>query len=138
MPLLPWLPASRKKRFPVTKRSPSISETELVKETAAEIVKNNDKITQDLKGIFGAINDGNEDKMKKKRSMDEMNHESNKEKETKPMADQHQHSSMMAHHSNENAEKKKILKKRSSDDEDDESEHGEHGKFYQNIRGIKF
>jgi hypothetical protein len=113
MPLLPWLPASRKKRFPVAKRSPSISETELVKETAAEIVKNNDKITQDLKGIFGAINDG-DDKMKKKRSMDEMNHESNTEKETKPMA----------HHSHENVEKKKILKKRSSDYEEEETEHG--------------
>jgi hypothetical protein len=126
MPLLPWLPASRKKRFPVAKRSPSISETELVKETAAEIVKNNDKITQDLKGIFGAINNGNDASMKKKRSMDEMDHQSNIKN-----ADHQQHSSMMAHHSheNENAGKKKILKKRSNDDDDADGEHNEHGMF---------
>ena len=67
MPMLPWLPASRKKRFPVTKRSPKLN-AELV--VASE---GNDKVSHDLQGIFGKKeNDKNEESsMKKKRSSEE-------------------------------------------------------------------
>lgn len=65
MPMLPWLPATRKKRFPVTKRSPK----------ALIAPESTEKVSQDLKGIFGASNavkNGvDESKAKKKRSSDE-------------------------------------------------------------------
>ena len=60
MPLLPWLPASRKKRFPVAKRSPK----EILPQTS-------EKVSQDLKGIFGETEKhgvADDNKMKKKRS----------------------------------------------------------------------
>lgn len=65
MPLLPWLPASKKKRFPVAKRSPKIN---------GEITsspENNQKVSHDLQGIFGSPagkNDDGGDPTKKKRS----------------------------------------------------------------------
>lgn len=125
MPLLPWLPASRKKRFPVTKRSPKANENELVKASVAEIAANNEKIAEDLKGIFGSAND-NESKKKKKRSMDEA-----KNKEIFVPQPDHSSMSMMMtpHHLHE--DKKRNLKKRNSkdDDEDEEEEEDKNGKL---------
>lgn len=126
MPLLPWLPASRKKRFPVTKRSPKASDNnERERASVAAIVENDKKIAQDLKGIFGVVNGNDEeDKKKKKRSME------NNEKETKLEATRQQHSSMMApHHSHENGEKKRSLKKRSPNNDGDNEEDDENGNF---------
>lgn len=65
--MLPWLPASRKKRFPVAKRSAKA----LITSDTTE------KVSQDLKGIFGSPSgpekNGVEEAkaMKKKRSSDE-------------------------------------------------------------------
>lgn len=116
MPLLPWLPASRKKRFPVTKRSPKVNENELSHSSAA--AEGNDKVNQDLKGIFGDKSaDSNDDKKKKKRSMDEMNHGDAHE--------QHVSSMMAPHHSHDSSsidDKKRSLKKRSTQFDDDEDE----------------
>lgn len=135
MPLLPWLPASRKKRFPVTKRSPKATENELVKASAAAIIENDEKIAQDLRGIFGAVNDDVKDtKKKKKRSMEETVHDKNNRKEAVLEANpQQQHSSMMMmapHHSHVSDDKKRNLKKRSStpDDENEENDE-ENGNF---------
>lgn len=64
MPLLPWLPASRKKRFPVTKRSPKAN-NELIIATP----ETNEKVSKDLQGIFGGgSSKQSETSMKKKRS----------------------------------------------------------------------
>ena len=65
MPLLPWLPASRKKRFPVTKRSPKAN-NELIISTPEP----NEKVSKDLQGIFGGNNKHGdvESSMKMKRS----------------------------------------------------------------------
>lgn len=63
MPMLPWLPASRKKRFPVTKRS---SKTNGAPETP-------EKVSQDLTGIFGTSTEKSnvdDNKVKTKRSSD--------------------------------------------------------------------
>lgn len=72
MPLLPWLPAQRKKRFPVTKRSPKLNESELSRVT----LETSDKVSKDLQGIFGSADDtkadSDDDKKKKKRSSDDM------------------------------------------------------------------
>jgi hypothetical protein len=64
MPLLPWLPATRKKRFPVTKRSPKVNN-----ELIIALPQTNEKVSKDLQGIFGGESgkDG-ESSMKKKRS----------------------------------------------------------------------
>lgn len=127
MPLLPWLPASRKKRFPVTKRSPKVNENEL--SHSSSIGGSNDKINQDLKGIFGAnTQDSDDDKKKKKRSMDEINHTDS----VKLEPDRQQHSIMMApHHSHDSGDdKKRNIKKRSpSDDNDDEEPDNDNGNF---------
>lgn len=56
MPMLPWLPASRKKRFPVAKRSPK-------PESMAS--GTDEKVAKDLQALFGAPEE------KKKRSSDE-------------------------------------------------------------------
>lgn len=122
MPLLPWLPASRKKRFPVTKRSPKVNENELSHSSAA--AGDNDKISQDLKGIFGDNSADSDDDKKKKRSMDEMMNNGEHE----------QHSSMMApHHSHDSShdDKKRNLKKRSptENDDDEEEPDNENGNF---------
>lgn len=135
MPLLPWLPASRKKRFPVTKRSPKVTENELVKASASAIIENDEKIAQDLRGIFGAANDdANDDKKKKKkRSMEETTHEKNNKKEAMLAANhQQQHSSMMIapHHSLDNDDKKRNLKKRSSSPDEENDDEEENGNFH--------
>jgi len=62
LPVLPWLPATRKKRFPVTKRSPKPLDEPNVSGT-------NEKVAKDLEALFGTS--GGEDSDKKKRSSDE-------------------------------------------------------------------
>ncbi|CRL03375.1 CLUMA_CG016184, isoform A [Clunio marinus] len=67
MPLLPWLPVQRKKRFPVTKRSSNINND-------LTSLNKNDKVSQDLKGIFGAAESekiGDIESKKKKRSSED-------------------------------------------------------------------
>ncbi|CAO1353473.1 unnamed protein product [Diamesa serratosioi] len=49
-PLLPWLPASRKKRFPVAKRSSSSMTKEDIYRSASGT---DEKVVHDLQGIFG-------------------------------------------------------------------------------------
>lgn len=63
-PILPWLPATRKKRFPVSKRSPA-------KFVPNESQKSelNEKVEKDLQDLFGA-NVGEENKKKKRSSGD--------------------------------------------------------------------
>lgn len=65
MPLLPWLPASRKKRFPVTKRSPKVNNELIIPTPEA-----NEKVSKDLQGIFGGDSKHGdvESSMKMKRS----------------------------------------------------------------------
>lgn len=46
-PILPWLPASKKKRFPVSKRSPKNYES------AADISGTKEKVSKDLDALFG-------------------------------------------------------------------------------------
>lgn len=58
-PMLPWLPASKKKRFPVAKRSPRPNDFRDMTD---------EKVAHDLKEIFGEVDD---DK-KKKRSSDDL------------------------------------------------------------------
>jgi hypothetical protein len=64
--MLPWLPATRKKRFPVAKRSPAKYTPEEIFRSAAGT---DDKVARDLKGIFGEDSQ-DDDKKKKKRSSD--------------------------------------------------------------------
>lgn len=120
MPLLPWLPASRKKRFPVAKRSPKVVENELSHSPVT--AEGSDKISQDLKGIFGGnAADSDDDMKKKKRSMDDMSHGDSTKLET----DHQQHSSMMMgpHHSHDSGnDKKRNVKKRSPPDYNEEDE----------------
>lgn len=125
MPLLPWLPASRKKRFPVTKRSPKTSENELAKASIAAVVHNNEKIAQDLKGIFGAVNgDNDDDKKKKKRALDQ-EPQTLKQNSNKP-------------HPLENTDKKRNLKKRSPWPETDDDSDEENGNFHIHLHSIKY
>ena len=49
-PLLPWLPASRKKRFPVSKRSSSSMTKDDIFRSASGT---DEKVVHDLQGIFG-------------------------------------------------------------------------------------
>lgn len=58
-PILPWLPASKKKRFPVAKRSPKSYEN-------TDLSGTNEKVSKDLDALFGEP--GEE---KKKRSSDD-------------------------------------------------------------------
>jgi hypothetical protein len=108
-PMLPWLPAARKKRFPVAKRSPK--ET-LVPETS-------EKVNQDLKGIFGTSNgekNGAEAAKKKKRSSDTMAAAlGNNAKPEETSQVMHEHVNMHAH----NTQKKR---KRDASDSDDDDE----------------
>jgi hypothetical protein len=46
LPILPWLPATRKKRFPVAKRSPKSLESE------TSVSGTNEKVAKDLQAIF--------------------------------------------------------------------------------------
>ena len=48
-PLLPWLPAARKKRFPVSKRSSSITKSDIFRSASGT----DEKVVHDLQGIFG-------------------------------------------------------------------------------------
>lgn len=57
-PVLPWLPASRKKRFPVTKRSPRASNEGTFGASGTD-----ERVAHDLEAIFSEPNDD-----KKKRS----------------------------------------------------------------------
>jgi hypothetical protein len=66
MPMLPWLPATRKKRFPVTKRSPKVNNELIIASP-----ETNEKVSKDLQGIFGGESGKHGDgevSMKKKRS----------------------------------------------------------------------
>lgn len=65
-PILPWLPATRKKRFPVAKRSPAkfIPHEELQKSEM------NVKVEKDLQDLFGSPNADEENKKKKRSSGD--------------------------------------------------------------------
>lgn len=114
MPLLPWLPASRKKRFPVAKRSPKVNSDLIVPQPEA-----NKKVSQDLQGIFGATesdkNGVEEVKTKKKRSSGDAKalSENNTEKGEKSEKSRSVH--MLAHM----AQKKR---KRDASDPDDEEE----------------
>ncbi|XP_059620527.1 zinc finger CCCH domain-containing protein 13 [Phlebotomus argentipes] len=78
-PALPWLPASRKKRFPVSKRSPAPEEV--------NVSGTDEKVVKDLQGIFG---DG-DNESKKKRSSD-----------TKEHSHDHDHDHSEEHHDHEN------------------------------------
>lgn len=115
MPMLPWLPASRKKRFPVTKRSPK----------ALTPPATNEKVSQDLKGIFGATENqknGDSESKKKKRSSDDshalMADNSMKDEKSKVM---HEHGNMHVH------EAQKKQKRNASDPDDDEDVDNDNG-----------
>jgi hypothetical protein len=71
MPLLPWLPASRKKRFPVTKRSPKVNNELIIASPEA-----NEKVSKDLQGIFGGEGgkDGDAKSSTKKKRSSEKTH----------------------------------------------------------------
>lgn len=111
MPLLPWLPASRKKRFPVTKRSPKVNNELIIASPEA-----NEKVSKDLQGIFGGESSKHgvgEGSMKKKRSSDKAHAlavENSKKDEKSQMVNVHVH---------EGAHKKR---KRDVSDPDDEDE----------------
>lgn len=121
MPLLPWLPASRKKRFPVTKRSPKVNTEMLVTPSDA-----NKKVSQDLQGIFGAKETAKNgvESMKKKRSSDEtrpMFMAENPKKVESSLAMMHEHHKTPPH----SAQKKQ--KRNASDPDDDEEADNENG-----------
>lgn len=68
-PMLPWLPATRKKRFPVAKRSPPSPPEDVFRSAAGT----DEKVAKDLKDIFGDQSMGDDgDKKKKKRSNEEV------------------------------------------------------------------
>lgn len=123
MPLLPWLPAQRKKRFPVTKRSPKLNENEMAK----VVSETSDKVSKDLQGIFGSIDENDDDKKKKKkRSSDEMmmnhKHEEHAEKTEKV-------SPATVH-----PEEKKRVVKRQSDYDDSDEEGGLQNNKFQSVK----
>jgi hypothetical protein len=112
MPLLPWLPASRKKRFPVTKRSPKVNNELIIASPEA-----NEKVSKDLQGIFGGEGGKHgvgESSMKKKRSSENthaLSVDSSKKEEKSQMENVHVHE---AH--------KKRKRDVSDPDDDDEAE----------------
>lgn len=113
MPMLPWLPASRKKRFPVTKRSPKV----IAPETS-------EKVSQDLKGIFGALESektDDSDSKKKKRSNDD-SHPLTAEHVEKNAMTMHEHNNMHAHEA-----QKRVKKRDISDPDDDDENDNENG-----------
>lgn len=115
MPLLPWLPASRKKRFPVTKRSPKLNSEMMITQPKAS-----EKVSRDLKGIFGMNEKGVDDATaKKKRSSSDID---------APTVDKtineqksHEHEGMQSH----GASKKR--KRNAADPDDDEEADNENG-----------
>lgn len=118
MPLLPWLPAQRKKRFPVTKRSPKMNENEM----ARVVSETSDKVSKDLQGIFGSAVDNkaiddDEDKKKKKRSSDEMMSHMHPEKEHGEKVEKEKVSPASVHVDDK---KKRIVKRYDDSSEDDD------------------
>lgn len=112
------MPASRKKRFPVAKRSPKASE--LVKAAP----ETNEKVSQDLRGIFGsskAEKNGDIDAVaaKKKRSSDDSHPPATADKTGEAM---HEHSNMMHAHVMGKKQKRDI-----SDPDDDDEADNENG-----------
>lgn len=113
MPLLPWLPAARKKRFPVTKRSPKM----------AASPETNTKVSHDLQGIFGASGapkESGDDKNMKKRSSDNASAENSK-KESPMMMHGAMNGAVHAH------EMQRKQKRDISDPDDDEEVDNENG-----------
>lgn len=109
--MLPWLPAARKKRFPVAKRSPKVT-NELTVPVLSE------KVSQDLKGIFGANEgdkNGAEDAKKKKRSSDD-------ESALGSSAKRDEMSQAMQGHQNMHAHNTMKKRKRDAAEGDDEEE----------------
>lgn len=93
-PILPWLPATRKKRFPVAKRSPKpLSED--VSGTGT-----NDKVAKDLQAIFGEA--APEEDKKKKRSNDDLDISN---KPTNGVDKKNDHAHHDDHHDDEENEK---------------------------------
>uniref|UniRef100_A0A6B2E8S2 Putative calponin similarity domain-containing protein n=1 Tax=Phlebotomus kandelakii TaxID=1109342 RepID=A0A6B2E8S2_9DIPT len=80
-PALPWLPASRRKRFPVTKRSPAPEEV--------NVSGTDEKVVKDLQGIFG---EGNGESKKKRSSDDKDNHSHDHDHAEGPHENHHDHS----------------------------------------------
>lgn len=121
MPLLPWLPATRKKRFPVAKRSPKVNTNELMLASP----ESNKKVSADLEGIFGeSINEKNgvEGSMKKQRSSEDSHAiVANNLKKNDKAAVMHEHNHMHVHE----APRKK--KRDISDPDDDEEADNENG-----------
>lgn len=120
MPLLPWLPAQRKKRFPVTKRSPKMNENEM----ARVVSETSDKVSKDLQGIFGSAVDNkaiddDEDKKKKKRSSDEMMSHMHPDKEQHGEKVEKEKVSPASVHADD--KKKRIVKRYDDSSEDEES-----------------
>uniref|UniRef100_A0A1L8DTB7 Putative ubiquitin-protein ligase/hyperplastic discs protein n=1 Tax=Nyssomyia neivai TaxID=330878 RepID=A0A1L8DTB7_9DIPT len=83
-PALPWLPASRKKRFPVAKRSPAPE--------AVSVSGTNEKVAKELRGIFGE-GDG---ETKAKRSSDPQEHSHDPDNHD----EHHEHEEHEDHHDN--------------------------------------
>lgn len=100
LPILPWLPATRKKRFPVAKRSPK---------PEASASGTNEKVAKDLQALFGEP----EDSKKKRSSLPEVDKKQEKANETKS----HEKRDASGEHTNH--------EERSSeeDHEDDEHDH---------------
>ncbi|GAB0094242.1 uncharacterized protein DMENIID0001_095020 [Sergentomyia squamirostris] len=94
-PALPWLPATRKKRFPVAKRSPAPE--------GINVSGTDEKVVKDLQGIFG---DGDDEKKKRPDDVKEHDHEHDHDH-----TDNHENHE--DHHDHDNDDKKK---KREADD----------------------
>lgn len=128
-PILPWLPATRKKRFPVAKRSPK----PLIDDVSG--TGTNDKVAKDLQAIFGDTAAPQEDK-KKKRSNDDLdinnkpngvdkkNDHSHNDEDENDNEDHHDHDHAKEHDDDEDFDdsdsddddkkKKRAIKKRSN------------------------
>lgn len=135
MPLLPWLPASRKKRFPVAKRSPKVNIDLTIPPPEA-----NKKVSQDLQGIFGATdsekNGVEEVKSKKKRSSGDAQALSvDKSYKGEKLQGTHEHMNKPA----QTVQKKR---KRDASDPDDEeevdNENGEYAIFSSTLQASTF
>lgn len=99
MPILPWLPASRKKRFPVIKRSPKPEPV---------TTETDEKVAKDLQALFGSP-----EEKKKRSSGPEVEKKQSKTNETKS----HEKRDASAEHEHDEHEE------RSSEEGHDEDEH---------------
>lgn len=118
MPLLPWLPASRKKRFPVKKRSPQMNGSSDIPD---------DTVSKDLQGIFGSNADDDDNINKKKKSNEEIPiSQLNSSKNNEQSHDEHETIRMHSHSA--------IKKKRNVSDPDDYDENENDGP--ENVNGI--